>query len=109
VLFKLSSSSVFPTAVILCKSENMQRCNFIFLLYFLNLLAVHKVSDIRQIEAHAAEPLVPDHSPSEVESAIAKLKRYKSSGSDQIPAELIQARSEILWSRTAMTNWRPAA
>jgi hypothetical protein len=32
----------------------------------------------------------------EVEIAIAKLKRYKSSGSDQIPAELIQAGHEIL-------------
>jgi hypothetical protein len=26
-----------------------------------------------------------------------KLKRYKSPGSDQIPAELIQAGGEILW------------
>jgi hypothetical protein len=26
------------------------------------------------------------------------LKRYKSPGSDQIPAELIQAKGEILWS-----------
>jgi hypothetical protein len=38
-----------------------------------------------------AEPLVPDPSPFEVEVAIEKLKRYKSPGSDQIPAELIQA------------------
>jgi hypothetical protein len=33
-----------------------------------------------------------------VEIAIAKLKKYKSPGRDQIPAELIQARSEILLS-----------
>jgi hypothetical protein len=46
---------------------------------------------------HKAEPLVPDLSPSEVEIAIAKLKRYKLPGSDQIPAELIQAGGEILW------------
>jgi hypothetical protein len=52
---------------------------------------VHRVSDVRQIETHTAEPLVPDPSPFEVEVAIAKLKRYKSPGSDQIPAELIQA------------------
>jgi hypothetical protein len=37
------------------------------------------------------EPLVPGPSPYEVEIAIAKLKTYKSSGSDKIPAELIQA------------------
>jgi hypothetical protein len=34
----------------------------------------------------------------EVEIAIAKLKKYKSSGSDQILAELIQADGEILLS-----------
>jgi hypothetical protein len=37
------------------------------------------------------EPLLPDPSCFEVEIAIAKLKRYKSPGSDQIPAELIHA------------------
>jgi hypothetical protein len=31
-----------------------------------------------------------------MEIAIAKLKRYKSPGSDEIPAELIQAGGEIL-------------
>jgi hypothetical protein len=34
-----------------------------------------------------------------VEIAIAKLKRYKSPGSDKISAELIQAGSEILHSK----------
>jgi hypothetical protein len=34
----------------------------------------------------------------EVEIDIAKLKKYKSPGSDQIPAELIQAGGEILLS-----------
>jgi hypothetical protein len=33
-----------------------------------------------------------------VKIAIAKLKKYKSPGSDQIPAELIQAGAEILLS-----------
>jgi hypothetical protein len=61
-------------------------------------LNVHGVSDIRQIELHTADPLVPDPSPFEVEIAIAKLKRYKLPGSDQIQAELIQAGSETLWS-----------
>jgi hypothetical protein len=49
-----------------------------------------------EIEIHTAEPLAPDPSPFEVEIAIAKLKKYKSPGSDQIPAELIQAGGEIL-------------
>jgi hypothetical protein len=66
--------------------------------YFSQLLNVHNVSDIRQIEVHIAEPLVPGTSRLEVEIAIAKLKNYKSPGSDQIPAELIQAGGEILLS-----------
>jgi hypothetical protein len=40
--------------------------------------------------------VVPDPSPFEVEIAIANLKRHKSPGSDEIPAELIQAGGEIL-------------
>jgi hypothetical protein len=50
---------------------------------------VHKVSDVRQIEVHTAEPLVPGPSHLEVEIAVAKLEKYKSLGSVQIPAELI--------------------
>jgi hypothetical protein len=45
-----------------------------------------------------AEPLVPDPSRLEVETAIAKLKKYKSPGSDKILAELIQARGKMLLS-----------
>jgi hypothetical protein len=51
-----------------------------------------------QIEVHTAEPLVPGPSRLEVEIAIAKLKKYKSPCSDQIPAKLIQAGSEKLLS-----------
>jgi hypothetical protein len=40
------------------------------------LLNVHRVSDVRQIEIHTAEPLVPDPSPFEVEIAIAKFRKY---------------------------------
>ena len=40
---------------------------------------------------HTAEPLVPEPSASEVELAIDKLKSHKSSGIDEIPAELIKA------------------
>jgi hypothetical protein len=68
--------------------------------YFCQLLNVHGVNVVRQTEIHTAEPLAPEPSSSEVEIAIEKMKRYKSPGIDQIPAELIQAggstlRSEI--------------
>jgi hypothetical protein len=56
---------------------------------------VHNVSDIRQIEVHMAEPLIPGPSRLEVEIAILKLKKYKSPGSDKILLELIQAGGEI--------------
>jgi hypothetical protein len=45
---------------------------------------------------HRAEPFVPESSASEVEVATGKLKKYKSPGVDQIPAELIQAGRETL-------------
>jgi hypothetical protein len=48
---------------------------------------------------HTAEPFVPKPSSSEVEVAIGKLKRYKSPGVDQIPAELIPAGGETLHSK----------
>jgi hypothetical protein len=46
--------------------------------YFSQLLNVHNVSDIRQIEVHTAEPLVPGSSLLQVEIAIAvaKLKKF---------------------------------
>jgi hypothetical protein len=50
-----------------------------------------RVCDVRQVEIDTPEP---NHF--EVEIAIAKLKKYKSPGSDQIRAELIQAGGEIL-------------
>jgi hypothetical protein len=43
--------------------------------YFSQLLIVHSVSDVRQIEIRTAEPFVPDHIHFEVEIAIAKLKK----------------------------------
>jgi hypothetical protein len=57
--------------------------------YFSQLL--NNVSYVRQIEVHTAEPLVPCPSRLEVVIAITKLKKCKSPGSDEIPAELIQA------------------
>jgi hypothetical protein len=57
---------------------------------------VHSVRDIREIEMHTAEPLVCGLSPSEVDIAVAKLKKYELTGSDQIPAELIETGVETL-------------
>jgi hypothetical protein len=59
-------------------------------------LNIHGVNDVRQIEVHTAEPLVPEPSAFEVEMAIEKLKRHKSPGIDQIPAELIKAGGRII-------------
>jgi hypothetical protein len=63
---------------------------------FSQLLKLHGLSHVRQTEIHTDEPLAPDPSLFDAEFAIAKLKRCKSSGSDQIPAELIQAGGGIL-------------
>jgi hypothetical protein len=69
------------------------------MVYFSQLLNVHRASDVRQLQIHTAEPLV-----AEVEIAIAKLTRYKSPGKDQIPAELIQAGGELLHSKMHEIN-----
>jgi hypothetical protein len=59
---------------------------------------VNYLNDIRQIEVHTAESLVPGPSCLEVEIAITKLERYKLAVSDQILAELIQVGRERLLS-----------
>jgi hypothetical protein len=64
--------------------------------YFSQLLNVRNVCEVRQIEVHTAEPLVPGPGHLEVETAIAKLKKYKSPDSDKILAELIQAGCKTL-------------
>jgi predicted RNA-binding protein Jag len=46
--------------------------------YFSQVLNVHGVSDVRQAKIHTAEPLVPEPSVLEVQSAIEKLKSHKS-------------------------------
>jgi hypothetical protein len=66
--------------------------------YFSQLLKVFNISDDRQIEVHAAEPLLSGPSRLEVEIAIAKLKKYNLPGSDQTLAELIQAEGKTLLS-----------
>jgi hypothetical protein len=52
------------------------------------------------MEIHTAEPLIPVPSPFEVQISIAKLKSYKSPGTDQNPADLIQAGGETSHSET---------
>jgi hypothetical protein len=49
------------------------------------------VNDVSQTEIQTAEPLVPESSAFEFEIAIKNLKRNKSPGIDQIPAEVIKA------------------
>ena len=51
---------------------------------------VHDVKDVRQAEIHTVGPLVPEPSDFEVELSIEKLKNHKSSGIDQITAEMIK-------------------
>ena len=58
---------------------------------FSQLLNVHGVNDIKHTDIHTAEPLVLEPSAFEVKLAIEKLKRYNSTGVDQIPAELVKA------------------
>jgi hypothetical protein len=67
-------------------------------IFFNQMLNVHRVHDVRQMDIHTAEPLVPEPSLVKVEIAIGKLKSYKSQGNDQIPAELIKAGGETLCS-----------
>jgi hypothetical protein len=66
--------------------------------YFWQLLNVHGVGCVVQNEMHTGEQFVPEPSASEVEVAIGKQKRYKSSGVDEIPAAHIQAGGETLHS-----------
>ena len=51
---------------------------------------VHGVNDVRQTEIHTTEPLVPEPS-ALVELAIQKLQSLRSTGTDQIPSEMVKA------------------
>jgi hypothetical protein len=68
--------------------------------FFDQVLNVHGIHDVRQMDIHTAEPLMPEPSLVEVEIAIGKLKSYKSPATDQIPTELIKAEGETLNSET---------
>jgi hypothetical protein len=56
---------------------------------------MHGVHDIRHMDVYTAEPLVLEPSLVEVKNWYLKFERYKSPGTDQIPAELIKAGGEI--------------
>ena len=59
--------------------------------YSSQLLNVHWVKDIKHTDIHTAEPLVPEPSTFQFEFPTEKLKSHKSSGIDQIPADLVKA------------------
>jgi len=63
-------------------------------------LNVHWVNDVRKAEIHTAEPLVPESSAFEDEMAIKNLKRNKSPGTDEIPAELIKPGGRTIHTET---------
>ena len=63
--------------------------------HFTQPMKGHAVGDVRQTKTHTAGLLVPEPSAFEFEIAIEKLKRHKSPGNDQIPAELIKAESRV--------------
>jgi hypothetical protein len=65
---------------------------------FNQVLHVHGVHDVMKMDIHMAEPLVPEPSLVEAETATEKLKRYKSQGNYQIPVELIKAGGDTLYS-----------
>jgi hypothetical protein len=67
--------------------------------YFSQLLNVHEDNNVRHSEIHAAEPLVPKSSASEIKMTIEKLKRHNSPGVGQIPAELIKAGGRTICSK----------
>ena len=67
--------------------------------HFSQLFNVHGADDVRQRVIYTAKPLVPEPSAFDIGMAIEKLKRYRSSGSHQIPAELIAS-----WCRTVRSE-----
>jgi hypothetical protein len=59
--------------------------------FFCQLFNVYGINDVRHTEMHRTVPLRPEPSSVEVEIVIETLKRCKSPGIDEIPAELTQA------------------
>jgi len=67
---------------------------------FSQLLNVCGVNDVRQTETHTADLLVSEPSASDVEMATEKLRRHKSPGTAEIPAELVKAGKWGNWLRS---------
>jgi hypothetical protein len=67
--------------------------------FFNHVINVHGIHDVRQMDVHMAEPLVPEPSLVKVENAVGKLKSCKSPGTDQILEKLIKAGGETLCSK----------
>jgi hypothetical protein len=67
------------------------------------------VRGIRQTEIQTAEPFMPELSATEVEVAIRNLKRYKSPGSDQIPAGggILHSEIHLIWNKQELPHrWK---
>jgi len=64
--------------------------------HFSQLFSVHYISDIKQTEILAAEPLVPEPRAFEIEMAFEELKIHQSPSTDQIPAEMLKAASRTI-------------
>ena len=75
--------------------SNLARCRN----HICQLLNVHGINDVRQTEICTVKPLVPEPSAFEFEMNNEKLKRQKSLGTDQIPAELIKAEGRTIRSQ----------
>jgi hypothetical protein len=68
--------------------------------FFNQVLNVHWVHDVKHIDIHTAQPLVPEPSLVKVKIAIGKMKRYKSPSTDQIAAKLTKGGGKTLCSKT---------
>jgi hypothetical protein len=62
-------------------------------------LNVFGVNDVRQRELRTSEPLVHEPSVFEIQMAIEEVKRHKSPGTAQIPAELIKTGGRTISSK----------
>ena len=72
--------------------------------HFYQLFIVHEVNDVRHTEIHTQESIVSESSAFGVEMSIEKLKRHKSSCTNQIPAEMIKGGSRTIRSEVKKLN-----
>jgi hypothetical protein len=57
---------------------------------------IHSVHNVQHTEIYTAGPLIHEPSPFKTETATAKLKRYKTLGTNQILEEVIQGGGKTL-------------